>query len=365
MVRIAVITKNLNLNGISNVVMNYCTKIDKEKFKITILTNSEIAEKNKNLCKNNNIDIIVLPSRENIIAYFFALLNILNKKKYDIVHVNGNSSTIFFDLLAEKLKGIKIRIAHSHNTTCNHLLLNKILYPLFSKLYTNAFACGNDAGKWMFHDKPFTVIKNGFDVNNFKFNSGRRNKIRKELRLENKYVIGHIGGFNNEKNQQFLLEIFNKIAYKNKESYLLLIGDGYNFETIKSIAENSPYNNRIMLYGKTNDSASMYDAMDLFVLPSLHEVLPVVLLEAQISGLPCVVSDTVTNEVDFGDIVWKSLNDNSSEWLNKLPYRNEDSRMKYFNDHIEIIKQYDIRNDVKMLENTYINIVKITNNSIN
>ena len=137
---------------------------------------------------------------------------------------------------------------------------------------------------------------------------------------------------------------------------LLLVGTGPDFEKIKNIVNESNYKERIILYGVTSESQALYNAMDIFVLPSKHEGFPVVLLEAQISGIPCVVPDRVTKEVDFGNIIWESIEKNPIVWakqIENIHIMNENKRKDYYREHKDIIIKFDIMNNVKQLDNIY------------
>ena len=355
-IKVAMVAVDLSRTGISAVIMNYCRYINKRKFEISLLVGNHILNNYREECKKMGINIIELPFKlENSVSYYKELTKKLNEKRYDIVHVHGNSSMITPELILAKICGIKVRIAHSHNTTCNHKILNKILKPLFKIGYTDGFACGRLAGKWMFGQKPFCVIPNGFDVNKFAFDSEARNQIRSELEIEDKYVVGHIGQFNDQKNHRFLFEIFDKLAQINDDIVLLLIGNGPDYLQICKLIEKHRYKDRIIVYGETNSPEKMYSAMDCFVFPSKYEGLPVSLLEAQISGLPCIASDKITKEVDFGQIIWKSIEEKSNEWAKKILKFDIgiEKRIQYISKHEKEVSKYNITEDVKILEKKY------------
>ncbi|MCC8102656.1 MAG: glycosyltransferase [Clostridiales bacterium] len=353
-ISIGMCANSLDMNGISTVIINYCQHMDLQKFKITLLVGSPVAEKYHAICEHLVIDIVELPSRKQSgMSYYRALNRSLKQIKPDIFHIHANSATVTPELFLAWKSGIKVRIAHSHNTTCTNKKLHKMLYPFFSMLYTDAFACGIQAGKWLFKEKKFSVVTNGFHTEKFRYDEEKRRKLRKKLLCENRFIIGHVGRFNNQKNQPFLLDIFRKVAEKNDNAVLLLVGIGPDFEKTKVLVDRHPYKERIILYGETDDPVSMYMAMDVFCLPSKHEGLPVVLLEAQIAGLPCVVSDKVTQEVDFGDICWLSLESCPEKWADCILNTADIDRISYYQTHIDKIKQYNIEENAKQLEQLY------------
>lgn len=357
-IKIAMIANNLEINGISSVIMNYCSYIDLQKFDITLLVGEGVANVHREKCNNLGIEIIELPSRKkSTLQYVKALNKVMRRQIFDIVHVHGNQTSIAIELLIAKLHGTKVRIAHSHNTTCMSKKLNTLMKPLFKVVYTNGFACGELAGKWLFGNDDFQVIPNGFITNKFEFNQKYRDEIRKKLNIENKYVLGHIGRINDQKNQKYLLKIFEEVAKKSNDTVLLMVGIGPMLNEIKSQIEKHPYKNRIILFGETSMPEKMYMAMDLFVFPSKYEGLPVTLLEAQISGLPCIVSDKITREVDLGKLYWMNIDVIPQLWAKKILEKKEFSNKKRQNINKEKINKYDIRVTEKQLENTYLNLI--------
>lgn len=363
-IKLAVVANSLDVNGISTVILNYCCNMSKELFDISIIAGSPIAEENRNKAENSGVKVIELPSRKKSSKLFYkSLYSSLKKGKYDMFHVHGNSATITIELFLAWICGIKTRIAHSHNTTCDNQKIHKLLYPAFSMLCTDRFACGKAAGRWLFRDKDFSVIPNGFITEKFVFDKDARRKIRQELNIEDKYVIGHMGRFNNQKNHPFLLEIFKQIAASNENAVLLLIGDGPDFDKVMELINAHPYKDRIIVYGTSNSPQLMYSVMDLFLFPSKYEGLPVVLLEAQICGLPCVISDVITDEVVLTDNVkMVSLNDSTAKWADAVDefYRknNTDSRSEFYSSNRDVISLYDIEKNVKDAESLYIKIDK-------
>lgn len=360
-IKVALVTNHLDVMGISAVIMNYSKSINLKKYELTIIAGSPIAKRYLNECKSYGIKIIKLPSRHyESLKHYVCLYKTLKTGEFDIVHVHGNSSIMAIELTIAMLAGVKNRIAHCHNSTCPNITVHRFLSPYFSKIYTKALSCGLLAGEWLFGKENFEVLPNGFHTEIFQFNFEKRNIIRKKLQLEDKFVIGHIGRFNHQKNQAYLLRVFEKVADSCKDAVLLLVGTGPDFDKIKSLIEVHPYKNRIILYGESKEPSILYSAMDVFVLPSLHEGLPVVLLEAQISGLPCLVSDTVTREVDFGNMSWASIEADPQIWSDKIlkiKNRVDIDRESYYEKNRKQILEYDISTNVKQLEKIYTDLV--------
>lgn len=356
-IKVAMITNHFGITGIGTVMLNYCKTIDRNRFDLTIIAGKPIAVQNKLECEQNYIKLIELPSRhEKPLAHYFRLYLTMRKNKYDIVHVHGNSSMMAVELTLAGLAGVKKRIAHSHHGECPSIRVHKLLSPYFRKVYTKALACGTQAGNWLFGEGRFEVLPNSFWVDRFYFDVRERQRVRKELHIESGFVIGHVGRFNEYKNHSYLLEVFEGLASKRPDALLLLVGTGPNFDKIKDLAEKHPFGERIIFYGETDNTSALYSAMDVFVLPSRCEGFPVVLLEAQISGLPCVVSDKVTKEVDFGDICWESIEKEPKVWaaaVLKQRLMRGSEREDYFRIHRKYIEEYDVRKTVIQLEQIY------------
>lgn len=355
-IRLVMVVANFSINGISTVIMNYCRKLDSKRFDITIMAGSPIDIAYKKECDLIGIHLIVLPSKKKKAKKYYKHLWESLAQGYDIVHVHGSSAVIAIELLIAFFRGIKIRIAHCHSTTCTHIYLHNLLKPVLNCLYTEGFACSSLAGKWLFGEKKIYIIPNSFDTKKYRFDETSRKEIREKLHIDNQMLIGHIGRFNDSKNQTFVLKIFEQIAEINSEANLILVGTGPDFDMINQLVQKSTHFNRIIIYGETLETQKMYAAMDVFVFPSKHEGMPVALLEAQISGLPCVVSDKVTCEVDFGDICWKSIEERPEIWARAVlrELKKPISRCDYFNSHKNWIQEYDIEKSTKHLEEIYL-----------
>lgn len=361
-IKIAMVTNHFGITGIGTVMMNYCKALDKEKFNLTILAGEPIADLYKCECKKNGIQLIALPSRhQKSLAHYAGLWRELRKRKFDIVHVHGSSSMMAIELLIAKLAGIKYRIAHSHSCHCSNMKLQNLLNPIFKRLYTVSIACSEVAGDWLFGKDNYIILPNGFDTTKFIFSEQERNRMRKELQIENKYVLGHVGRFNETKNQQYLLDIFKDLAEKYEDVYLLLIGTGPDFNMISKLVENHQFASRIILYGESDSISSLYSVMDVFLFPSVYEGLGLVAVEAQISGLPCIISDKVPKIVKVGENVsfLPIGNEGEKTWIDQiikyktLSIDRQNTYQKIKNE----IQKFEIVSSTKSLENVYCKLV--------
>lgn len=358
--KIAIVTNHFEITGISAVILNYCENMDKSKFEFTIFSGLPISEKNRILCQQNEIKLVVLPSRKNdSVKHYFKLYKELKKKQFDIVHVHGNSSMMVIELTIACLCGIKNRIAHSHNTVCQNMFIHKVLNRYFKKMYTKALACGKDAGEWLFGKNNFEILPNAIKISKFCYDEEKRDEIRDKYNLNGKYVIGHIGRFNEQKNHKYLIQIYSECIKANNDIYMMLVGDGPNKKEIEEIVKSKGLADKVILCGATSVPEYYYSAFDTFVLPSLYEGLPVVLLEAQLNGLLCYASSTITKEMDAGEIVWFAIEDNPSVCASLIiqhinEYRN---RKEIFESIAGKFSQYDIKKSSKKLENIYVDLL--------
>lgn len=346
----------LDINGVSDFIYQF-VKNSKGKIEISILSNLPTSEEELERFINLGITVYRIECRKsNPLKYMFKLLSLLRKDKFDIIHTNGSSSTLLFELLPAWFAGVKVRIAHSHNTTSQYQTLHNFLKFPFSKLYTHALSCGKEAGKWLFGSERFTVIPNGRDVEKFRFNKIKREKFREQNNLkEQDILIGHVGLFNEQKNQKFIIDIFDLLK-KDTNYYLVLVGDGAKFEFIKEYANSKNLNSRIIYTGLVKNVEDIISACDLMILPSLYEGLPLVAVEWQINGCKSLISDRVTTDCKLTDLVRFLPIDNPEVWKNEIlsinyDYRDSQDSKKYIEEIVN--KNYDIDSTVENLLEFY------------
>lgn len=297
-------TVELNYNGISDCMYQYLSAMERSDMKIDLLavkpSNPEYEQRFIDMgCRVFHLDC----RNSNPPLYTIRLAKFIRKQQYDLVHVHGNSATMTFDLLGAKLGGCKVRIAHSHNTSCSHLTEDKLLRPLFYHLVTTRYACGKAAGEWMYPGRNFTVIPNGRDLKRLAYSSELRTEFRKKWNLEDAFLIGQVGSFNDVKNQEFTVQVFEKIWKENPKARLVFLGAGDRMESVKAQCRSLGIAEQVIFLGNVSNVAEILNALDLMMLPSRHEGLPLVVMEWQASGLPCVLSDGITRECGLCDLV--------------------------------------------------------------
>ena len=356
--------------GIQSLVIDWVSRFDKKKIHVDFLllddgNKYELEDKLKELgCKVYKLKGIWIRNPFDYVKYAKAMNNFFkNHHDYKVVHMHSSSKNYMVLKYAKKY-GIPIRVAHSHNTdfqTKNKF--KKAVGNYFKKKLifyaTDYFACSKLAGEWLFGDKivtssKFKVIHNGVDLKKYAFNSKIRNEIRNLYKIsENEIVIGHVGRFTEQKNHEFLIDIFNEYQNINSNSRLLLVGTGILEESIKKKVQDLKIEDKVIFAGFRNDVNNYMQAMDLFVLPSIFEGLGLVLIEAQASGLPCFTSkDVVPKEAHVSNLLtFINLNNNSKEWANII----NNSKLNRKNVSEEIKSNgYDISETTLELQNFYL-----------
>ena len=304
-----ILTSRFHHSGITTVVLNYYKELIKKKdCYIDFVVPNEIDDdllKYFDMSKTNYYILPMKLRRKKFFCYTKKLKKIMLQGNYDIVHVHGSSSIMTIELNVAKKVGVKGIIAHSHNTKTKHPFIHNLFYPKFNKSYNYALACSKEAGKWLFHDNSFEIITNGFDISRFEYDSEIRKIIRNQLNInDNDFVLGHVGLFNNQKNQIYLIKIMEELQKFHKDIKLLLVGKGELKENLMNYVYEHNLQNNVIFYGETSKPEQLYSAMDMFLMPSKYEGLGIVALEAQISNLPCIISNNVPKIVKVnGDVV--------------------------------------------------------------
>lgn len=335
--------------GIQSLVIDWVSRFDKQKIHVDFLLlddgkEYELEQTLKELgCTVYKLKGIWVKTPIDFIKYKYAVKSFFKEHHdYKVVHMHSSSKNYMILKYAKKYD-IPIRIAHSHNidfqtkNSLKKLIGNLFKKPLI-KYATDYFACSKIAGEWLFGEDivesdKFRVIHNAVDYDKFKFNENIRKNMRKKFGFkENDIVIGNVGRFAQQKNHDFLIDIFNECYKINSNYRLLLVGIGELEQEIKNKVSILGLEKEVVFAGFRKDVNCCMQAMDLFLMPSLHEGLPVVGVEAQASGLTCYMSkDVITPEVKIADNVYFiSLNKSSKDWAEKIITSNND-RTNNFN----------------------------------
>ena len=298
-VRIAQMMTDMNYGGAEMAVLNIYRHIDKARYQFDFfaLEGSDLPQRQEIEALGGRI--YVLPRLSRFPAYVKKTAEILKENRYPIVHSHMNTLSVF-SLYAAGKAGIPVRIAHSHSVAGKgeglRNLAKYVLRTLLIPLPTHRAACSRQAGQWLFGERKFRILPNGVDFQIFAFDPEKRARVRRELRLENRFVVGHIGRFCYAKNHEFLLEVFAEIRRKRENALLLLVGEGPLQEKIRQKAENMGLLEDILFLKPRNRVSGLYGAMDVFLLPSRYEGLCMAAMEAQAAGLPCILSEAEPEE---------------------------------------------------------------------
>ncbi len=319
-----------NLGGIETFIYNLYRNMDKEKFEIAFLLDKEVKIPFQREYENGGCKFYRIENRKsNYVKYLKELKEVYIYNKFDIIHINVMSYSIFERITyACKYSDAKI-IVHSHNggfsKKCKYRK-TKILDQvgrIFVKKYEKKIikvACGEKAGRFAFKNSEFTIFFNGIDISKFKFSVENRLKIRNSMNItDEEVVIGLVAMFNNPKNHTFLIDIFNEYFKLNNNTKLMLVGDGYLKKAIEDKVRKLNLTKNVMFLGKRVDVNLLYSAMDVYVMPSLYEGLSISLCEAQINGLKCYTSNDVDKKANItGNVDFISLKNSASIWAQKI-----------------------------------------------
>ena len=257
------------------------------------------------------------------LGYWRALNQFFLEHPYQVVHAQLDCMSAE-PLAAASKHGCPVRIAHSHSSRQDRDFkypLKMMCKPFIKHTATDLFACGVEAGQWMFGTDNFHIVRNAVDVDKYSFDEGIRAGKRLELGIEQDVpVIGHVGRFDQVKNQSFLIDIFSVLLTVEPNALLLLVGDGKMRPKLEERVVSLGLEKRVCFLGLRSDVPELMQAMDVFCLPSLYEGLPLVLVEAQASGLPCLASDAVPCDCDFdgGVVMRRALADGAQGWAETL-----------------------------------------------
>lgn len=356
MIKILVEGMTNNKGGKESYIINAYKKFDKEKFSFTFIAYDDVIAY-EDFLSNSGAEIIHLPPRSRgLIKFRHSLDCLLETNKYDVLWSHKTTLSSCEILEIAKKRNVPLRIIHSHSSSNMGGKLTYILHQVnksrLRKWANEYFACSDTAAQWFFGDEYYKLIKNGIDVEKFRFNPAIRERIRTELGISSCFVVGHVGRFGIEKNHKKLIDVFSEIYRNDDNARLILCGDGEERENIETQIREKELDGKVILLGVINNVNEVLQAMDIVVMPSLFEGLPFALLEAQAAGLKCVVSDTVSAESDIiGWNVYLPLLLDDSEWAKVVLNQTQTDR----HNAADIIKDkgFDINDCVEQIEEDF------------
>ena len=360
MIRVLQVVNDMHRAGLETMLMNYYRNIDRTKIQFDFLTHRP--EKS-----DYDDEIISMGGKmyyaprlypQNYPAYFKYMKEFwAEHPEYKIVHSHIDSMS-YLPLLTAKKAGVPIRIAHSHNTSIDRdfkYFLKQYYRSKITKVANRYCACGQEAGQFLFPGKEFTVIPNAIEVERFLFSERVRREKRKELEIGDEFVVGHVGRLSYQKNHKFLVEIFKEIHRKQNDSILLLVGVGEKEDEIRKQVQELGLQDAVRFLGSRSDVNELYQAMDVFVMPSLFEGIPVVGVEAQFADLPCFFSDKIPVEVDISEkTIFMKLHNSANDWAKQILKFKDVKRILAMEKSFQSL--YNIKNSASVLENYYIEL---------
>lgn len=311
--------------GMESYIMNIYRNIDREAFQFDFLMVGEPRLSCEEEVKSLGGNIYFLPlKREDYRKHYSVLDSVFSKNEYSGVYYQTGHMLQSLDVFKyAKRHGVKVRAIHSHNTRENEAsLMVKIrrafVYAELNKYVNHLLACSDEAGRWMFKGNEFEVIKNSIDTQAFSYSIEDRDSIRAELGLENKRIVGTVARFTKQKNPTFLLQIVDSLLKRNEDVVFFHLGTGDLEEEIRAEVEKRGLSDRYFFLGIKPDVNRYLSAMDVFVLPSLYEGFPISYVEAQCSGVKCIISDKITSESDLTNNSVFIPIDDSSKWVEQI-----------------------------------------------
>lgn len=281
--------------------------------------------------------------------------------EYHVIHGHVRSTASIYLKIAKK-NGL-VTIAHSHSTSngsgVSAIVKDMLQLPIRSTA-DYLFACSDKAGKWLYGEKAtkkpnYRMIPNSVDLRRFAFCEEKRQQMRQGLGIaEDTFVLGHIARITVPKNHRFLVELFAEYHKENPNSRLLLVGDGELFETVQQQCTQFGIRDAVIMAGSKTNTEDYYQAMDVFVFPSLWEGLPVSVVEAQANGLPCLLSDVITHDVDLTDQVKYLVLTDKKVWLREVADIQRKPRIATTAENMVRLQPFDATVVAKQLQSFYL-----------
>lgn len=352
----------MNRGGAETMVMNYYRKINRERVQFDFLVHREEEGAYEKEIKELGGRIYRMPPMypQNFSLYKKEIRKFFQEHpEYQIIH-SHMSELGYFALKEAAHQGIPVRICHAHSSP-HGFDMKMIMRNYFKKMMipylTHMFMCGKESGDWLFgkeNEQRFIQLNNAIDTKQFLYNKEIELEIRKELGVENQFIVGHVGGFSEAKNHRFLLEIFCEIVKRKEDAVLLLVGNGKLFEEMKERVERLGLSHKVKFLGLRTDIYRIMQCFQVFLFPSLFEGLPVTMVEAQAAGNLCFISDTIPRQCCITDNVRiVSLKNTPEEWAEKII--EEERHYQKRNMYEKIVEEgFDIDKNAEWLEEFYI-----------
>ena len=358
-IRVLHILQRMEAGGTQALLMNLYRNIDRSKVQFDFLVEYPDKQFYDDEIEQLGGKVYYTSVRKdfNILKFQKQIEKVLKENKYKIVHVHAYTIG-YFALKTAKNCGVPIRIAHSHSNNMTNdykKYIKKIMQKMYLLYATDFMACSKEAGNYLFKNKKYLILNNAIDSKKFIFNPKIREKVRKELSLEDSFVVGHVGRFKKEKNHAFLLNVFSNIIRNKKNAKLLLIGSGSLENDIKNQINDMNLNNKVIILNNRSDVNELLQAFDIFIFPSIYEGLGIVAIESQAAGTPILMSNGVPDEAIISPISKKMSLDESYENWAKEAIKLSKTNLKHTNMQKYIVdNNYDMNDVVNQIQDFYL-----------
>lgn len=349
-------TLGLGLEGITTVIYNYIHAMDRQDLQLHFLTYGNLQPVLRDRFSALGTINFVSDRKQSTVAYVKDYIRLLREQRFDVVHIHGNSGTMAIETVLAKLCGVPRVLIHTHSTKTDHPMVNAILkYPMM--LFADErIACARGSGAWLYGSWKHTVLNNAIDLGRFSYDPACRAECREEFGIRNEFLVGHIGHFSTPKNHFFLIDVFAAFHKRKPDAKLLLAGDGPDFDAVVEKVRQLQLQDSVIFTGRRSDVERLYQAFDVFLMPSRWEGLPLVLLEAQTAGLPVVASDRITKDVQCAPDFWYlSIEEDPKVWAEKLREVSE-KKVDRTADTAQLLREhgFDIRTEAGRLLELYL-----------
>ena len=358
---------NTGMGGAQAFVLNLIKNLNLSRYQVDLAVDTEKPDGIGEAVRSLGCNIYILPYFKvyNYLSYVKAWDSFFSTYHYDIVHAHSTNSASVYLRIAKKYGCATI--AHSHSAGYRGNIIQRQVKKYFAHKVRGVadywFACSDKAAERLFgksyrNNRNYHDIPNAINAENYLFSNEKAQKIRKELGIkDDELLCGHIGTFSTPKNHSFLLDIFCEVVKKEPQARLVCCGQGILMPSVKEKAVQLGIIDRILFPGVVMNANEYMMAMDVFVFPSIFEGFPISIIEAEATGLPIVMSDVITKEVDMSDLIHRqSLNDNPAKWAETVVGLKTENRATYNNPIVE--SKYNMRTSIKHISSLYEEMVK-------